>query len=221
MTLTSDVPSNLSELASPEFSAGGSSGLSPERSAGAAVLAQWLSQADGIAQSSMGKIPEAASDERRLLRFGLQGQESALMALDSIQEVLQIPKQAVLRVPEMAKPVLGVANRRGSILWLVDLGLLLGLDTVSSEYRPSPTWQPLNRAQQLLNAVIIHAAGQCLGLVVPQVMDIETQDASQIQPPNADLFPPLLLPFLEGYLARSCSPILSATALIERLQMTR
>lgn len=211
MTLTSDALFNLSE---PERE------RSPEEFSGAAVLAQWLSQADRIVQSSKGLPPESSVDEKRFLRFRLGGNETALLALDSIQEVLQIRKQAVLRVPEVAAPVLGVANCRGSILWLVDLGLLLGLNIAPSD-RPDPPWHPLDPSEQVLNTITIQAAGQCLGLVVPQVIDLETQDTAQIQPPNADLFPLLLMPWLAGYVTPSCSPILSATALIEQLQMAR
>lgn len=185
-----------------------------------AGLTTWLNQ--GIASNPKGNADTAiaAVEEQRLLRFSLQGDESALLPLDSIQEVLQVPKRGLLRVPGMPRAILGVSNCRGSILWMVDLALLLGLETAPTASAAQP-WQALNRAQQSLNTITIQAAGESLGLVVPKVMDIETHVTSQIQLPSADLFSSQLLPFLAGYLTRSCSPVFSANALIEHLQLQR
>lgn len=186
----------------------------------AAGLTHWLNQgnSDSSANSANAAVP--AVEEQRLLRFVLQGNESALLPLDSIQEVLQVPKRGLLRVPGMPRSVLGVSNCRGSILWMVDLAMLLGLETAPSASAAQP-WQRLNSAQQSLNTITIQATGESLGLVVPEVMDIETHATRQIQPPSADLFSSQLLPFLAGYLTRSCSPVFSASALIEHLQLQR
>lgn len=200
MTPTAAAPSNPSELA-----------------ASAAVLTDWLSQGAAIAPAPSAVTPAIPVDERRLLRFALQADDTALLPLASIQEVLQIPKRGVLRVPEMASPILGVSNCRGAILWLVDLALLLGREMLAHENQGT-SWQPLERNQQCFSTITICAAGQSVGLVVPQLMDIETHDAKQIQPPNGDLFASDLVPFLAGYLADSRSPILSASALIEQLR---
>jgi positive phototaxis protein PixI len=184
----------------------------------AAGLMDWLSQ--GKDQDQGQAKLELAIAETRLLRFRLQGNETALLPLDSIQEVLQVPKQGLLQVPGVAKSVLGVSSSRGAILWMVDLAVLLGLNSAAPQ-APDQPWQALNRGQQFLSTITIHAAGECLGLVVPQVMDIETHATKLIQPPSADLFPAQLMPFLEGYLTRSCSPIFNASALIEHLQLQR
>jgi len=195
----------------------------PGTSAGAEVsagLAQWLSQGGEAAIALPNAAVGAAVEEQRFLRFSLQGHESALLPLSSIQEVLQVPKRGLLRVPGMPGSILGVSNCRGSVLWMVDLALLLGLETAPTGALAQP-WQALSRVQQSLNTITIQAAGESLGLVVPKVMDIETHASQQIQPPSADLFTAQLLPFLAGYLARSCSPVFSASALIEHLQLQR
>ena len=186
----------------------------------AAGLKNWLNQGNDTGQNHSANAAVPTVEEQRLLRFSLQGNESALLPLDSIQEVLQVPKRGLLRVPGMPRSILGVSNCRGSILWMVDLALLLGLETAPTASAAQP-WQALNRAQQSLNTITIQAAGESLGLVVPKVMDIETHANNQIQPPSADLFSSQLLPFLAGYLTRSCSPVFSASALIEHLQLQR
>ncbi len=191
--------------------------LNAEATAG---LQTWLNQGNSDSQGSNTNPVAAAVEEQRLLRFYLQGNESALLPISSIQEVLQVPKLGLLRVPGMPRSILGVSNCRGSILWMVDLALLLGLETAPTSSAAQP-WQALNRAQQSLNIITIQAAGESLGLVVPKVMDIETHATQQIQPPSADLFSSQLLPFLAGYLTRSCSPVFSASALIEHLQLQR
>ncbi len=183
----------------------------------AAGLASWLNQGETTGPSAAQNQPPQAIEEQRLLRFSLQGSESALLPLSSIQEVLQVPKQGLLPVPAMPPSILGVSNCRGSILWMVDLPLLLGLESTSA----SQSWPAVGRAQQSLNIITIQAAGESLGLVVPKVMDIETHATRQIQPPSADLFSSQLLPFLAGYLTQSCSPVFSASALIEHLQLQR
>ena len=191
--------------------------LTSEATAG---LTHWLNQGHNNSSGNSANAAVPIVEEQRLLRFGLQGNESALLPLDSIQEVVQVPKRGLLRVPGMPRPILGVSNCRGSILWMVDLALLLGLETAPTASAAQP-WQALNRAQQSLNTITIQAAGESLGLVVPKVMDIETHATNQIQPPSADLFSSQLLPFLAGYLTRSCSPVFSASALIEHLQLQR
>jgi positive phototaxis protein PixI len=222
MTLAPDSTLNGKAIANKAIAAPASPGMAPSDSF-AAGLMDWLNQGPGPdpGQGFVPVTPEAAIAELRLLRFQLQGNETALLPLGSIQEVLQVPKQGLLRVPGMATSVLGVASSRGAILWMVDLALLLGLEaSPKAAIAPQP-WQPLNRSQQSLSTITIQAAGESLGLVVPQVMDIETHAATLIQPPSADLFSSQLMPFLEGYLTRSCSPVLSASALIEHLQLQR
>ncbi|NJM56978.1 MAG: chemotaxis protein CheW [Synechococcales cyanobacterium RU_4_20] len=188
-------------------------------------LTDWMNQGTGVASSnSVSRTLGVAGthaianpvDAQRFLRFSLNEATTALLPLDSIQEVSQIPYRGLLPVPEMPDAVLGVASCRGAIVWLVELAKLIGVVAQPEFSGLEPSRQ---LASFLLQTITIHAEGQSLGLVVPCVMDIEHHDAQSLRPPHADLFPAHLVPFLAGYLDESCSPVLSASALIETLQM--
>ena len=189
--------------------------LAESGSATQQAIQAWLSQ--GSSTSAAAPVQEEAIEERRFLRFALgeaTDAETALLPLDSIQEVSQISQQALLPVPGVPNAVLGVANCRGTILWLVELTQLLGQPSLAQTreaHRPS--------AIHFFHTLTIQAGEQRIGLVVPRVMDIESFDAKAFRAPTADLFPSYLLPFLAGYLQRS--PVLSASALLENLQMQR
>ncbi len=200
-----------------------SSAASPSSGLGLAQslsVTDWLNQGSQAVQSAISAIDssEAATDEQRFLRFVMAGSETALLPLESIHEVSQIPSRGILPVPEMPDAVLGIANCRGAILWMVDLATFLGLNIPTSS---TETASILPQKSLSLHTITVHAAGQSIGLVVPAVMDIEAHDTQSLQSPNAELFPAHLVPFLAGYLDRTCSPVLSAEALIENLQMQR
>lgn len=68
-------------------------------------------------------VPEAAEPRRRLLLVSLPAVVVALPA-DSVVEVL--PSRACARIPGAPRSVAGVMNRRGRMLTVVDLGVVLG-----------------------------------------------------------------------------------------------
>ncbi len=185
----------------------------------------WLSQK---AQVSLAALIQPVSEVNevevaaRFLRFSFSSSETALLALSNIRQVLQVQPQNLLKVPDMPGFVVGICNFHGEMLWMVDLGLQLGFQGSTSEWG--------NRRSQLQGfvgsphhgmAIVIQFQGKSLGLIVPQVIDIESHDPAQLQPPTADLFPATLLPFIQGYLVRSSSPVLDANTLIgdRRLQV--
>ncbi len=183
------------------------------------ALWQWLSQ--GTDQPLTPAVREDLPlEEERFLRFHLNADETALLSLKSIQEVSQIPRRGVLPVPEVAPAVLGVANCRGALLWLVDLPRLLGVESSPTlPTDPSTTLRALPTVAPFLHTITITAESQSVGLVVPLVLDLESYDPRQIHPATAELVPTHLLPFLEGSLLSSGSPVLSARAVLETLQM--
>lgn len=198
----------------------------PQRPVAAPIsLKDWLSQK---AQSSLMEviqpIPEAKEAEAtaRFLRFSFSPSETALLALDSIRQVLKVRPQSLLNVPDMPAFVVGICNFHGEMLWMVDLGWQLGFQGISTEWG-SLRSQPYMASgfQPNAMAIVIQSQSKSLGLMVPQVIDIERHDPTQLQPPTADLFPATLLPFIQGYLVRSSSPVLDANRLIgdRRLQV--
>lgn len=137
---------------------------------------------------------------QRLLRFPLGLQDSALLPLEQIAEILRVNLAEILPVPEMPDCILGICNWRGEMLWLVDLNHLVGFVPLSST-AVSPI------------AMVVQVNDQPVGLVVQQVNDIELHELEKLQPAAAGLFPAKLLPFVLGTLPGGSGTVLDATAI--------
>lgn len=137
---------------------------------------------------------------QRLLRFPLGLQDSALLPLEQIAEILRVNLAEILPVPEMPDCVLGICNWRGEMLWLVDLNHLVGL-------------VPISLAATSPIAMVVQVNDQPVGLVVQQVNDIELHELEKLQPAAAGLFPPKLLPFVLGILPGGGGTVLDVTAI--------
>lgn len=139
----------------------------------------------------------------RLLRFPLGEQNSALLPLEQITEIITLNLSQIMPLPEMPSCVLGIGNWRGEMLWLVDLNQLVGCP---------PLWQ-LVKVSPSPVAMVIEVNDQFMGLVVQQVNDIELQDIEQLQLVKAGLFPAQLQPFILGVLPGGKGPVLDITAI--------
>lgn len=148
----------------------------------------------------------AASPEvgEKFLRFQLGADGIALLPLSLIKQVMQVSVAEILPVPQMPGSVLGIYNWRGEMLWLVDIGQLLG-------------FPPLVGADTVM-AIAIQVNDKSLGLVVQQINDIEWHNLQQMNMPSIGLFSPEILPYLQGYLMganQEVLMILNASALAQ------
>lgn len=133
------------------------------------------------------------------LRFYLEPDTTTLLPLKQLTEVLTIPLGEIVPIPHMNPWVMGVYNWRGDILWIVDLGHLVGL---------TPWYQQRSNVS-VHKAIVLKAGGnqvistnvktQMLGLVVNRVEDIEFCNLDLIQSPPSSTVTPELVPFLRGY----------------------
>lgn len=64
------------------------------------------------------------------LAFQLSRGETFAVAATSVREVILQPTDAITPIPNVAKPVLGMFNLRGRVIWVGDLAYLLGLPTL-------------------------------------------------------------------------------------------
>lgn len=192
-------------------------------------LTDWLSQGIDISTSSLEK-PESFvdADIQKFLRFHFSPENTALLPLSTIKEVLNISISKIHPVPHMAECLLGIYDYRGEILWLVDLGKQLGLTpsidslNFNSNSFLFPTFIETaidSGFTDTLTVIVIQEQEKYLGLVVPKVIDIEMHDVREIQSANDNLFSTEILPFLQGYLIYSSSPVLNPHALIEDSQL--
>jgi positive phototaxis protein PixI len=160
---------------------------------------------DPLISDLLSEVPLTPDTRQRLLRFSLGREDSALLPLEQITEIFRVNPAEILPIPEMPSQVLGICNWRGEMLWLIDLNHLVG----------SP---PLFQQEPVLAPpviMVVQVNGQSVGLVVPQVNDIELHDLQQLQPAAAGLFPPKLLPFVLGALRGGNGTVLDATAITE------
>jgi positive phototaxis protein PixI len=113
---------------------------------------------------------------QQFLRFQLQPNLMALMEIDLVTELVNIPIDRVVPMPHLPPAVMGVYNWRGEILWIVDLAILLGV-----------TGSPLRTRS--LQPTIMLANGvkngdrKTIGLVVDEIAEIEWFDLDLIQSP--------------------------------------
>ncbi|NJM73973.1 MAG: chemotaxis protein CheW [Scytonema sp. RU_4_4] len=136
----------------------------------------------------------------KLLCFPLGLQDSALLPLKQIAEIIRVNLVEILPVPEMPSCILGICNWRGEMLWLLDLNHLVGYPVLTTG---------VTRI-----AIVVMVNEQAVGLVVPQVDDIELHDLQQLQKASAGLFPPKLLPFVLGALPNG-KTVLDVTAITQ------
>lgn len=196
-------------------------------------VADWLSQGSKSDPTTPmdGDSQGKHSDLAKFLRFYFSPQDTALLPLKNVKEVLNIPLMGILPVPHMSDCTIGIYNYRGEIIWLADLGaqlgfipsteLIQGMSSASELAASKATTLTANKGINLtselptITVIIVQNEDKSLGIVVPKVVDIELHDLQEMQYPTEDLFAANILPFLKGYLIRSSSPVLDINALIE------
>lgn len=169
-------------------------------------LSAWL-QSVQVREPFSGSAPESDITSpvagQRFLRFQLAQEETALLSVEYIKEVLSLTAAKLLPVPHLPASVLGLHNWRGEMLWVVDLNHLLGVSSL---------WQGVD-PQSAFDTIILQVERQVLGLAVQQVGNIEQHVWQNLQPPTG-LFPQAMSSFVEGYISEVRSIVLSAPALV-------
>jgi positive phototaxis protein PixI len=145
---------------------------------------------------------------QKFLSFNLGVKDTAVISLEYITEVMQVSLAEICGVPQMPSSVLGIYNWRGEMLWLVDVEEMLGY---------SPLLYSANMLSKMM-AIVLQIDGKSLGLLVRQLMDIESLDSGQIKPTSGELFSPDIASFLQGYFINSAEELiitLDAAAIVQ------
>lgn len=154
-------------------------------------------------------VVSEASDRasmEQFLRCHLFPDTTVLLPIVQLIEVLNLSTGQITPIPHLPAWVMGVYNWRGEILWIIDLGHLLGLSSWHTDAKYS-THSAVIIRPQVSNLQEIQ--GSALGLIVAQVEDIESCDSGQIQSPPPSAITPELAPFLRGYWLKSSGEILT------------
>lgn len=137
------------------------------------------------------------------LSFELETKQTALISLEQITEIVQIPLNQLCKIPQMHHSIVGIYNWRGEMLWIVDLEAML-LQSPNSLSKPI--------------ALILKHQDKYLGVLVKKIISIDSLNTSSIQTPSANMFYPEIQPFLLGYFLNDDSQvslILDAVSIVE------
>jgi positive phototaxis protein PixI len=86
-------------------------------------------EGDKLHSASTSQLPAASAerDRQQYLKFSIQPGLMALIEIECVSELMDIPLDRVVPMPHLPPAVKGIYNWRGEILWIVDLCMLLGL----------------------------------------------------------------------------------------------
>jgi positive phototaxis protein PixI len=121
-------------------------------------------QPDDLTQSSE-PLDQA---ENSYLRFQIGADLIALLPMAQVQEVLALPATRLTPMPNMPPSVSGLMNRRSRVLWVIDLGRLLGIVNAS-----------LNHHEH--NLIIVRTGAIAFALSVQKIKGIARIPSSSIQ----------------------------------------
>ncbi|NJR60109.1 MAG: chemotaxis protein CheW [Cyanobacteria bacterium CRU_2_1] len=161
-----------------------------------------MSESLSTSNTSLATIPTSMSGSEKFLRFHLGYHVTALLPLQRSAEVLNIPREQILPIFFMPAWVMGVYNLRGEILWIVDLGHLVGL-APCYEQIASSSYTTIVLQSSSHTDVPVHTKNQTLGIIIGELEAIESCDPRQIQTSLLSSIPNGLHPFLQGYWLKS------------------
>jgi positive phototaxis protein PixI len=141
------------------------------------------------------RIQNSDSNNRPYLKFQLYPDTKAMLPIQQITEVLKIQLGQIMPIPQMPPWVMGVYNWRGDILWMVDLGQLMGLTACYQSDRHVHTAIVLSPERETSNS----EQKIQLGLMVAVIDDLVACDPEIIQEiVDSSLNPPCYR-FAAGY----------------------
>jgi positive phototaxis protein PixI len=170
-------------------------------------------------------IEPAAQNRQQFLRFSIQPGSMALIEIDRVMELVNIPISRVVPMPHLPPAVRGVYNWRGDILWIVDLAVLLaGGQEVSRKYRSLQPIVILSSTAAVdrtpsAPATLDYQADTAIGVIVEEIVEIEWCDLDLISstlPTNLD---PELAKWMRGIWESPTGEnflVLDAAAILDR-----
>jgi positive phototaxis protein PixI len=123
------------------------------------------------------------------LRFQLDSQTSAVVPMQQTQEAIVLPAGRVSVIPNLSASVMGLFNRRSSLLWLVDLPGILGLE-------------PIDRHAHSYDVVLLNSEQTPLAVAVRSIQGVVRFAQEEIKSPIGS-FNPAFTPYLCGWILQS------------------
>ena len=126
-----------------------------------------------INQEFLGSVTpeqELKSREGELyLRFYATSNQEFALSATGIREVISAPIDRITPIPNTSHLLLGTLNLRGRIIWVVDLGQLLGEATALNTTRPE------------ISVIAVENQDTVMGLAVNQILGMDWLNVSEVQ----------------------------------------
>ncbi len=122
------------------------------------------------------------------LRFELDRQTTAVVPMLQTQEAIILPAGRISVIPNLPAPVMGLFNRRSSLLWLVDLPDILGLE-------------PIDRHAHSYDVALLKVGQTPLAVAVRSILGVTRFAKEEIESPIGS-FNPAFTPYLHGWILR-------------------
>ena len=122
------------------------------------------------------------------LRFQLDRQTTAVVPMLQTQEAIILPAGRISVIPNLPAPVMGLFNRRSSLLWLVDLPDILGLE-------------PIDRHAHSYDVALLKVGQTPLAVAVQSILGVTRFPKEEIESPIGS-FNPAFTPYLHGWILR-------------------
>ena len=122
------------------------------------------------------------------LRLQLDRQTTAVIPMLQTQEAIVLPASRVSVIPNLPSPVMGLFNRRSSLLWLVDLPEILGLESIDKHV-------------QSYDVALLKVGQTPLAIAVRSIMGVVRFAKEEIASPIGS-FNPAFTPYLSGWILR-------------------
>jgi positive phototaxis protein PixI len=114
--------------------------------------------------------PQQATHQ--FLSFQVPPDIHAMVSAQELTEIVSLSPNQIVPIPDVPPQVMGVCSWRGEVLWLVDLGYLLGQDSLFQQgYRHAN-----------YSLIVVRHQRNTLGLVVNQIGTMIWHNASEIYP---------------------------------------
>lgn len=174
----------------------------------------------GNAKSLPSEQPPSSApltEQQQFLRLNISPETVALLPIKEITEVLNVSTEQITPMPYLSPWIMGTHNWQGNILWLIDLGYLIGLQPLC-----------LRVSASSYTAAILQFrfpnSEQAVGVVVHQVGNIERLNINSIQPPSLAPENKEFAKLLQGYWLKSEQELLAVLkpdAIVQAISQTK
>lgn len=125
--------------------------------------------------SPLTEAPLGPPERSELLSLRVVGDLTFGIPLQQTRQVLEVPKETILPVPDMPDAVLGVCRFQEKVLWLVDLATLVGSEAKAN-------WDSVTHATVVTLEMVFEGQTQWLGLAIKKLEDILEVNTNELSP---------------------------------------